>query len=291
MEAHHVEARDGARLFYRVQRARPDGGRALVLLHGFASNGTRWSEFAARSEALRRWTLITPDLRGHGRSPWRGRLTSEHWVADIVTILAAEGYARAVVGGHCLGANTALRFAHAHPGRTTGLALIEPMLPAALGGSLGRLRRLRGLLPALAAPVRGLNALGVQRGDLPVLDLAKLDRQSRAALAESGDPAALTRRHGAIRHDLRYMAVAAYLQALAEVVRPLPPLAGIEAPALVLLSAGGLFGDPDMTRAHFDRLPDARSETLDAQHWIPTEQPEAMATLLDRWLLALAGSD
>lgn len=276
--------RGRASLFYRLWPATTAGAPTLVLLHGFASNSTRWSNFAADTGLRPDWNILCPDLRGHGHSPWRGRLRGEHWLDDLAAMLDAEGIERADIGGHCLGANTALRFARRHPARTRRLVLIEPLDPTALGGRLARLRSLRGLLPWLAAPVRLANALGLYRRRLPVLDLAELDRETRARLNASGDTGVLTQRYGSVRHDLRYMAVAAYLQALAEVVRPLPALAQLPQPALVLLSSGGLFGDPAHTRATLAALPAATVELLDAEHWIPTEQPERMATLIDTWL-------
>ena len=276
--------RGRASLFYRLWPATTPGAPTLVMLHGFASNSTRWSNFAATTGLRPDWNILCPDLRGHGHSPWRGRLTAEHWLDDLAAVLDAEGIERAAIGGHCLGANTALRFAREHAARTRRLVLVEPLDPTALSGRLARMRRLRGLLPGLAAPVRLANALGLYRRDLPVLDLAALDRETQARLTTSGDTRVLTQRYGSVRHDLRYMALAAYLQALAEVVRPLPALGDVQQPALVLLSSGGLFGDPAHARATLAALPAATVETLDAEHWIPTEQPERMASLIDTWL-------
>ena len=273
----------GSSLYYRLWPA-PGSERVLLLAHGFASNSSRWQGFADATALRGQWNIIAPDLRGHGRSPWRGRLHCGHWVDDFARILDAEGFARAVIGGHCLGANTALRFAARQPQRTSGLVLIEPMVPAALGGRLGRLRRLRGVLPLLALPIRALNALGIRRRRLPVLDLGALDRETRAHMHDSGDTGALVKRYGSIRHDLHYMATAAYVQALGEIVRPLPPLQDISAPALVLLSTGDLFGDPAYTRGVMRTLPSVDIEELPAQHWIPTEQPEAMAAAIESWL-------
>ncbi len=278
----------GASLYYRLWPA-PQSERVLVLMHGFASNSTRWLHYVQTSALQGRWNLLCPDLRGHGHSPWRGRLTSDHWAADLAAILDAEGFERSAVGGHCLGANTALHFAHRYPARTRSLVLVEPLEPRALTGRLEQMRKLRGLLPWVAAVVRAGNALGLRRRQLPVLDLAELDRQTRAAIADTGDASVLTGRYGSVRHDLRYMATAAYVQALGEVVRPLPPLDGLDCPALALLSAGGLFGDPRITRKTLETLPSVRIEEIDAHHWIPTEQPRAMADRIDTWLLTGEG--
>ncbi|MFG9450979.1 alpha/beta fold hydrolase [Pseudomonas aeruginosa] len=56
-------------LAYRVLPAAAGArGPALVLLHGLASNMSRWSEFVERSALRGHHALIRLDLRGHGGS-------------------------------------------------------------------------------------------------------------------------------------------------------------------------------------------------------------------------------
>ena len=208
------------------------------------------------------------------------------WCADLAAILAAEGYARAVVAGHCLGANIAIEFAVRHPGLTEGLVLIEPMLREALTGSMRRLARLRPLFIPLAALVRALNALGLHRRRLPPLDLEALDRATRAALA-AGAADDLLSRYASPLLDLRTTATAAYLQALIAVSGPLPDLARVAAPALVVLSTGSAFSDPALTERLLGRLAGARVVRLPARHWIPTEQPRALREALEAWCAGL----
>ena len=283
--ARTLTAPDGAPLAYRLWRPGPPR-RALVLLHGVASNGTRWSELVAATSLRDSWDLLRPDLRGNGGSPWRGRVGMAEWCADLAAILAAEGYARAVVAGHCLGANIAIEFAVRHPGLTEGLVLIEPMLREALTGSMRRLARLRPLFVPLAALVRALNALGLHRRRLPPLDLEALDRATRAALA-AGAADDLLARYASPLLDLRTTATAAYLQALIAVSGPLPDLARVAAPALVVLSTGSAFSDPALTERLLGRLAGARVVRLPARHWIPTEQPRALREALEAWCAGL----
>ena len=47
--------------------------KTLVLLHGLASNSTRWWHFAANTRLREGWKLLRPDLRGHAGSSDRGR--------------------------------------------------------------------------------------------------------------------------------------------------------------------------------------------------------------------------
>ncbi len=281
MQEKYLERRS-CNLFYRLW---PGAGarQLLVLCHGFSSNGTRWREFAQSTPLLEDCQILAPDLRGHGRSIYRGRLRSEDWVEDLAALLDTEGFDRAIIGGHCLGANLALRFANTYPNRTQGLILVEPMFPEALSGPLGKLHRVRVLLPLLALIVRGFNRVGVYRRRVPEVNLTELDRQFRAVMAESGSRDAVRKRYGSPRHDMLHMTTSAYLQALHEVVRPLPDPSPVQAPALSLLSRGALFGDPEITRECLSRIPDIQIEELDALHWIPTEAHEQMGQLLEAW--------
>ncbi len=252
----------------------------LVLLHGLASNSTRWWHFAAHVQ-LPGLKLLRPTLRGGAGSSDRGRIDMRVWCDDLVRLLDAQGCERAVIGGHCLGANIALHFAARHPERTAGLVLIEPMPPRALSGGLRWVVPLRLVLLALAAAVRGLNRLGLRRRRLEPLDLEAWDK-----LTASG---ADLSRYASPLSDLRLLAVADYLQSLAALAEPLPPLAALRAPTLVLLSKNSTMTDPVRTRVILEQLPEVELKVLDAEHWIPTEQPDAMVATIEEWLAARMG--
>ena len=135
----------------------------LVLLHGVASNATRWAEFVEHAR-LERWKILRPDLRGNGTAALpRTRLGMDVWCDDLVAMLDRERCERAVIGGHCLGANIALQFAAHHASRVRALVLIEPMPPQALAGSAAWLPYLRPVLLALYGASRALNACGIYR--------------------------------------------------------------------------------------------------------------------------------
>jgi esterase len=281
-----LSAPDGATIAYRLwQPERPR--RVLVLLHGVASNMTRWSELVARTTLRDSWDLLRLDLRGQGASLHRGRIGMAEWCADLVAILDAEGYPRAVVAGHCLGANIALEFGARHPARASGLILIEPMLPPAMAGSMRTLARIRPLLAPAVWLVRALNALGVYRRRLAPLDLEELDRRTRAAIAAAGESDRLIEAYASPRIDLHTTATGAYLQALQAVTHRLPDLATIAPPTLALLSAGSTFSDPALTWRLLGTMPRCTTVALDARHWIPTEQPDAMRRAIEQWCRGL----
>lgn len=256
---------------------------AVLLLHGAASNGSRWWRFVEESALRQDHRLLRPDLRGHGASLWRGPADADAWCADLIALLDHEGLAQAVLVGHCLGANLAVHFAARHPQRCRGLVLVEPMLHEALLGRLARLRRHAWLLHGAIALIRLANRLGLYRRQLLSLDLRELDLRFADLLASPEGKAAMKGRYASPRHDLRMLPSAQYLQNLLEVLRPLPlPL--IRCPTLALLSGGRFMADPERTRAGLAAIAHCEVRILDAEHWIPTEQPQAMREAIDRWV-------
>ena len=205
------------------------------------------------------------------------------WCADLAAGLDAEGYPRAVVTGHCLGANIAIEFAARYPEKTSGLVLIEPMLREALIGPMRQIARLRPLFGPAVGLIRALNALGIHRRQLVPLDLEELDRETRAAISAGGPPEALLKRYASPLLDLRTTRSGAYLQALIAVSGWLADLSAITIPVLALLSTGSTFSDPKITEQLLARFPDCQVVRLNARHWIPTEQPEAMRRAIEDW--------
>jgi esterase len=91
------------------------------------------------------------------------------------------------------------------------------------------------------------------------------------------------RRYASPWYDLKIMPSAIFLQDVLEVIRPLP-LEKIQAPFLALLSTGHTFVNPEITAALLSGLAQGEIHTLEAKHWIPTEQPQAMRQLIEAWV-------
>ncbi len=284
-----LTVRDGAVIAYRVLRGaapRP----AIILIHGMASNLTRWSEFVEETSLKNSRDIIRIDLRGNGRSVFRGPITIEAWADDIAAVLAAEGYPRAVLVGHCLGANLALHFALRHSARTEGLVLIEPLYPHSFAGGLKRIQPYGFLLPPLIALLRVLNRIGLHRRSLPQLDLRELDRETRALMAAQGSSKAITKRYASILSDLKFLPTTAYLQSLRELFRLLPSLLDIKKPVLLMFSTGKVFSDPAVARELCEMLENCSTVVIDSHHWIPTEKPVEMRTAIEEWCAKLKSS-
>jgi pimeloyl-ACP methyl ester carboxylesterase len=277
--------RSGDRLHWRETPARTTGSQQppVLLLHGLASNLTRWSEFVAHTRLAAARDLLRLDLRGHGGSPTRRKISLELWSADLAALLDARREERALLIGHSLGAQVALHFATVHPTRVEALVLIDPVFRSALHGKWRRLARYGPAFTAAAAVVRMLNAVGLRRGRLPTLDLAQMDRDARIALRSPQSEAEFIRRYSSTRADLRSFRTAHYLQELVELFRPLPAPASYPMPVLVLLSTGATFATLEATRAIAQGFARGEIDTIDCHHWPLTERPVEVRERIEAW--------
>lgn len=251
---------------------------ALVLLHGVASNSTRWAEFIRNTRLRGRWKILAPTLRGNGAAAFpRSKLGMDAWCADIAALLDAEGCERAVLGGHCLGANIALQFAARQAARVRALVLVEPMPPEALIGTTRALAFLRPLLYLLYGAARALNSLGLYRRRLEPLDLREWDH----AIRRGERPLSML---GSLAVDLKSTPLGAYVRMLAATAEPWPDLAELDVPSLALISSRSSMTDAARTRRALARLRDCEVVQFDAVHWIPTEQPEPMREAIEDFL-------
>lgn len=125
-----VPVRDGTRLAVRLWSRPEPGGRALVLVHGLASNSRLW-DGAARAMTRHGHGVAAVDLRGHGLSDTtdHGFSTAEIAgdVADVIEHLGRidSRFARPVVVGQSWGGNVAVEIAAVHPGHVSGIVCVD----------------------------------------------------------------------------------------------------------------------------------------------------------------------
>ena len=274
---------DGATLGYRLFHGAAAPRRLIVLLHGVASNMSRWSEFVEHTSLKETWDLLRPNLRGHGESFSRGRLGLEIWCRDLRDVLDAEGYDRALVIGHSLGAQVAVQFAAHYPSRVRGLVLIDPIFHQALRGTLRVMGRLRPAVGLLVSLIRLLNALGLRRRHLPARDLRELDEKTRQDLLAAGKQKEMIELYSSPWEDLKFFPTASFLQEMIEIGRPLPRLTTIKVPVLALLSTGITYTDPDVTRKMLAGHVQVQTVTIDAYHWPLTEKPQQVREAIEKW--------
>jgi pimeloyl-ACP methyl ester carboxylesterase len=105
-------------------------GPAVLLLHGLGCDHTTWKPIIAALS--RRYTVIAPDLLGHGKSD---KPRADYSVAgyangmrDLLTVLGID---KVTVVGHSFGGGIAMQFAYQFPERTERMILVAP-------GGIGR---------------------------------------------------------------------------------------------------------------------------------------------------------
>ncbi|MFL5908652.1 MAG: alpha/beta fold hydrolase [Solirubrobacterales bacterium] len=105
-------------------------GPLLVLLHGITSTSDAWRHVMPR--LAERYTVIAPDMIGHGRSAKpRGDYSLGAYAAGVRDLLAVLGFDRGSVVGHSFGGGIAMQFAYLFPEYVERMALIS-------SGGLGR---------------------------------------------------------------------------------------------------------------------------------------------------------
>jgi pimeloyl-ACP methyl ester carboxylesterase len=128
----------GHTVAYRAEGSGP----VLVLVHGMAGSSSTWRYVLPR--LAEHFTVVAPDLPGHGRSAKpRGDYSLGALATSVRDLLVALGHDRATLVGQSLGGGVAMQFAYQFPERSERLVLVS-------SGGLGKEVAL--LLRALALP-------------------------------------------------------------------------------------------------------------------------------------------
>jgi haloacetate dehalogenase len=108
-------------------------GPALLLLHGTPQTHAMWHALADRLAG--RFTVICPDLRGHGGS-FKPEPSADHanhaaaaMALDMVALMTRLGHPDFAIGGHGRGTDVARRIALQHPARVTHLLALDSVPP------------------------------------------------------------------------------------------------------------------------------------------------------------------
>ena len=116
----------GHRVAYRCAGSGP----AIVLVHGITSTSATWAQVMPYLAA--RFTVIAPDLIGHGESAKpRGDYSLGAYASGVRDLMVALGYESATFVGHSLGGGVVMQLAYQFPERCERLVLVN-------SGGLGR---------------------------------------------------------------------------------------------------------------------------------------------------------
>jgi pimeloyl-ACP methyl ester carboxylesterase len=193
----------GHRVAYRCAGSGP----AIVLVHGITSTSATWER--VMPYLATRFTVIAPDLLGHGQSAKpRGDYSLGAYASGVRDLMVTLGHESATFVGHSLGGGVVMQLAYQFPERCERLVLVD-------SGGLGREVSL--LLRAATLPLSEVV--------LPLLASARLVHAGRAVgrlfgrvgLQAGTDMAELARGHASLADP---EARAAFVHTLRTIVEP-----------------------------------------------------------------------
>jgi pimeloyl-ACP methyl ester carboxylesterase len=107
--------------YYRTNGDKPK----VVFNHGAGDDGLCWTRVIKELE--NDYDVIMTDARGHGKSSsGKGDYSTRQRVSDLEGLIQELKLDRPVVGGHSMGADTAMSLAASHPDMTRGIFLEDP---------------------------------------------------------------------------------------------------------------------------------------------------------------------
>jgi pimeloyl-ACP methyl ester carboxylesterase len=115
-----LQTTDGVRLWLDVRGT----GRPVILIHGWTMSGLFWRR---QAELADRFQVVTPDLRGHGRSQSTPRgHTVPRYAMDVREVITGLGLREAALIGWSMGGSVVLEYWKQFGGdRLAALGLVE----------------------------------------------------------------------------------------------------------------------------------------------------------------------
>ena len=249
-------------------------GIPVVLLHGWPDSARLWRN-QVPFLVSHGYRVITPDLRGFGRSGRPEEVAAyslRNSVRDVTAILDHFGIGAAHVVGHDWGATVAWYTAMLSPERVRSLTVISVPHPR----SAPTLRSLEMGWYQLFFQFADIAEATIQHDDWAWLRMfTRGDGDQAQWIADLSRPGALTASLNWYRANLA--------PRLPAPRRDLPP---VTAPAMGIWSTGDHYLDGEMMRnsASLVRGPWRYEEIPEASHWVPVDAPARLNGLLLEWL-------
>ena len=254
VDGHKVHAATGGRPF---DPARP----AVVFLHGAGCDHTVW-QLPARWFAWHGFSVLAPDLPGHGRSPGRPLPSIAELAAWVGRLLEASGAGSAMLVGHSMGAAVALEAAATLAGRISGLGLVASAAAIPVHKDL--------LAAAREQPERAYRMMTAWAHGTA----AKLGGNPAPGLWMTGGTLALFARNSP-------GVLAADLEACAEWKSGPDAARKVQCPALVVIAENDIMTPPKAGHELARRIAGSRTVMLaDCGHMLLSEAPDAMLDAL-----------
>lgn len=240
----------------------------VVFIHGAQQDHSCWT-LQSRWFAHHGFSVLAPDLPGHGKSDGEP-LASVEAIADwIAALLDALGVAQASIVGHSMGSLVTLELAVSHAARVKQAVLIGTSLPMPVAPVL--LDAARDNEPKAAAMINAwsYSASGQIGGNtVPGLWLLGVNQRLMAR-----------QKPGVFHVDLK--ACNAY-------TRPLTSLSAITAAVLVIAGTQDKMTSPKAAKAVQAAIPGARLASIEGSgHALMAERPDAVLDALIAFLATL----
>ena len=238
-------------------------GPAVVLVHGLGGTSNVWQPQV--STLAQRFKVYRPDLVGSGRSPAQSAVSVTGFVADLIALLDQEKISEAAFVGHSFGSLILQHLAVTHPKRVSKLSLVGPVRAPAEAGRKGTRDR--------AARVRaeGMAWLGDTLINVAVSAATRERKPAVVALVREF----IMRQ---VPEDYARSCEALASATDAEVSR-------ISCPTLLITGTEDVVAPPAAAEKLRAEIPGSRLEVLtECGHWTPIEQPDAVTTLLAKFL-------
>jgi len=258
------ELTGGVSLFYHDEGQ----GEPLLLIHGFPLSGELFQP--QRAGLSHRFRVITPDLRGMGRSdslPDADDYAMSTYADDLAALLDALGIGQAIVGGMSMGGYVAFAMLRRHPDRVRGLILFDTKAAADTAEArTGRYKMMQQArdegVGAIADAMLPKMLSERTRAEQP--ELARWLRELMAANPVDG--------------------IVGALHALAERPDSSPLLPTINIPTLVVVGSEDPITPPAVAQEMADAIPGAELLVVDgAAHAANLERPEEVNARIERW--------
>jgi pimeloyl-ACP methyl ester carboxylesterase len=192
---------------HRVAYRSAGSGPAIVLVHGITSTSATWER--VMPYLATRFTVIAPDLLGHGQSAKpRGDYSLGAYASGVRDLMVTLGHESATFVGHSLGGGVVMQLAYQFPERCERLVLVD-------SGGLGREVNL--LLRAATLPLS--EVVLPLLASSPLLDVGRAVGRlfERVGLHAGTDVAELARGHASLADR---EARAAFVHTLRTIVEP-----------------------------------------------------------------------
>lgn len=239
-------------------------GEPLLLIHGFPFSSDMWEP--QRAALMHRFRVITPDLRGMGKSdvPTSG-YSMDAYADDLIALLDHLGIGQAVVGGLSMGGYIAFALLRRAPDRVKGLILIDTKATADDEAGLAKRR-------SMIEQVR-------EEGSRAAADTSKMfterTHQERPELVEYLQRIMLANPADGIVGAVRAMIDRPDSTAL---------LRDLAIPVLIIVGSDDPLTPPSTAEAMHGALPNADLVVIDgASHVSNLEHPEAVNKAILDW--------